>query len=287
MKQNRRKERPWRSASYPQARGEPLFNVTTEYLQDTKKEKEDEYDCISPFDELQNLKRISFKRYRRFALIVSVASIYITLILSISGFIVSFTSQSAGEFAFAADAILGSISSAMIIWRFYNSKEQLNPEKDRKACFFISLCFIATAFIMLGETIVNLVEEKKARNPDAMLEISIIGFACFTVLFIMKYWIAEKIGSTAIKADSYDSAAGGANSLGLVVSTYVYKANPRVWFLDDCVALLITAATLIYGVKLNYEVTCARKQKHSETNDNKGINVTVFKYLKVIFKGKT
>lgn len=289
MNPNRRKDRPWKSATFPPARWQPFFGVTAEYLQEKQQESGERYVCISPLDDHRKKRRINFRRYRRLALVVSVASVYITVILSISGFIVSFTSQSAGEFAFAADAILGSVSSIMIIWRFYNSEEQLHPEKDKKACFIISLCFIATAFIMLGDTIVNLAEEKKVRNTDAMVAISIIGFACFTALFMIKYWVAEKLHSKALKADSYDSAAGGANSLGLVVSTFVYETNSQVWFLDDAVALLITAATLVYGVKLNYEVSCSNNgnsEHEGNVLDNDDKNIKCFEVEKKIAKLK-
>ena len=265
MKAKSKAERPSRFTSCPLMRAQTIYGVTSEYLQEEPDESEDKYVCISPLDDYRKRRRPSdIKRYRHIAVVVSAASIYITLILSIAGFIVSYTSQSAGEFAFAADAVLGSVSSAMIIWRFYNGNEQFNPEKDKKACFIISLCFMGSAFVMLGETIVNFLLEKKARNTDAMLAISIIGFSCFAVLFIIKYWISEKLNSTALRADSFDSAAGGANALGLVLSTFVYKENPKVWFLDDCVALFITIVTLLYGVKLMYEVTCATKAKQED-----------------------
>ena len=237
------------------ATAQQIPGVTSEYLQKKGDESEDKYECVSPFDDYRKKRRPSdIKRDRHIAMVVSAASIYITIILSIAGFIVSFTSQSAGEFAFASDAILGSLSSAMIIWRFYNNNEQLNPQKEKKACFIIGLCFILSAFIMLGETFINLLSGKRARNTNAMLAISVVGFFCFTVLFIIKYWISEKLHSAALRADSFDSAAGGANSLGLVLSTFVYQESTTVWYLDDCVALFITVVTLVYGVKLMYDV---------------------------------
>ena len=265
MNASSKKERPPRFTSCPLMRAQTIVGVTSEYLQEKPDESEDKYVCISPLDDYRKRRRPSeIKRYRHIVIVVSAASIYITLMLSIAGFFVSYTSESAGDFAFASDAILGSVSSVMIIWRFYNGNEQFNPAKDKKACLVISLCFIGSGFIMLGETIANLLLEKKARNTDAMLAISIFGFSCFSVLFIIKYWISEKLNSTALRADSFDSAAGGANALGLVLSTFVYKENSKAWFLDDCVALFITIVTLLYGVKLMYEVTCTTPEKHEQ-----------------------
>ena len=96
-------------------------SVTTE----STKPQEDfgTFPCVSPYDDEGEKKRRKLsvhekQHWRRAALAVSFASMYVTLLLAIASFVSSGISESSAAFAIAFDAMLGVVSSGVIVWRF-------------------------------------------------------------------------------------------------------------------------------------------------------------------------
>ena len=154
-------------------------SVTTE----STKPQEDfgTFPCVSPYDDEGEKKRRKLsvhekQHWRRAALAVSFASMYVTLLLAIASFVSSCISESSAAFAIAFDAMLGVVSSGVIVWRFYHGVNgDLGPDKERKACLVIALCFILSAIMMFARAIQFLVSDLEPRQTIALLSISIVG----------------------------------------------------------------------------------------------------------------
>ena len=81
------------------------------------------FPCVSPYDDETGKQKVRLsaqekQRWRRAALSVSFASMYVTLMLSIASFVSSGISESSAAFAIAFDAMLGVVSSGVIVCRF-------------------------------------------------------------------------------------------------------------------------------------------------------------------------
>ena len=209
------------------------------------------FPCVSPYDDAAERPKLSAQqkqRWRRAALTVSFASMYVTLILSIASFVSSGISDSSAAFAVAFDAMLGVVSSSVIVWRFYHGVNgDLGPDKERKACLVIALCFMLSAVMMFARAIECLTSDTEPRKTASLLAISAVGFVCYSAFFWIKYRIADKLHSLALRIDSIDSACGAAITFGLVVSTAIYSEMHSTWWLDSAIALLLAVVTFCYG----------------------------------------
>lgn len=211
------------------------------------------FPCVSPYDDGTGKQKVRLsaqekQRWRRAALSVSFASMYVTLMLSIASFVSSGISESSAAFAIAFDAMLGVVSSGVIVWRFYQGVNGvLGPGKERKACVVIAACFILSALVMCTRAVEFLVSDMEPRNTLALLSISVVGFLCYSAFFWLKYRIADKLQSVALRIDAIDSACGAAMALGLIVSTIIYSEMHSTWWLDSIIALAIAFVTFCYG----------------------------------------
>ena len=136
----------------------PIFTGedSSGYTVDAVQQQEDfgTFPCVSPYyDNPENGRRFLSEqekhRWRRAALLVSFSSMYITFIIGIASFVCSGISESSAAFAYAFDAILGVVSSGVIVWRFYQGVNgKLGHQRERKACLVIAACFLLSAIVM-------------------------------------------------------------------------------------------------------------------------------------------
>ena len=246
------------SMKTPILQHEAPINVTMEAM----KPQEDfgTFPCVSPYDDEDRKRNIKLsaqekQRWRRAALAVSFASMYVTLMLAIASFVSSGISESSAAFAVAFDAMLGVVSSGVIVWRFYHGVNGvLGPEKERKACLVIAVCFIMSAIMMCARAIEFLVSDMEPRQTITLILISVIGFLCYSAFFWLKFRIADKLQSLALRIDSIDSACGAAMALGLIISTIIYSEMHSTWWLDSGIALAIAFVTFCYGCLIIFKV---------------------------------
>ena len=223
------------------------------------------FECVSPLDDEIERKKANLSlhqktRWRRAAIVVSVTSMYTTCVLSVTSFVISGISDSSAAFAIAFDAMLGMISSCVIVWRFYRGiNGSMGPAKEKKACAVIASCFIISGLMMFGRAIQCLVGNKEPQKTTSLLVISMVGFICYTGLFCVKYCVADKLKSIALRTDSIDSGLGAAMALGLVLSTVIYQQIHKSWFLDASVALIIAFATFSYGIRVLVNIALNRE----------------------------
>lgn len=238
----------------------PIIEPETpaDFSLDSVQQQEDfgTFPCVSPlYDNAEsrrrNLSAQEKHRWRRAALLVSFSSMYVTLILGIASFISSGISESSAAFAYAFDAILGVVSSGMIIWRFYQGVNgDLGPWRERKACMVIAGCFLLSAVVMFGRSIQCLLTNVEPIKTASLLVISVVGLFCYSALFWMKYRVAEKLQSVALRTDAIDSALGAAMALGLILSTVIYEETHKSWWLDSSIGLVISLGTFMYGAQI-------------------------------------
>ena len=210
--------------------------------------------CVSPLDDKDNVKKMipqELQRWRRLAIIVCIISIFVTFLLSGAAFMSSAESHSSTAFAIAFDALLAILSSSVVVWRFCKKGEVYDCfEKERRACLIIACCFIVSAILISSRAVVTLKTDEIPRKPDSVLIMAVVNTVSYFLLFIAKYSLAEKLQSSALRADSVDAITGSATSFGCIISTVIFEEVSKAWFVDASFALAIGVFTFIYGAQL-------------------------------------
>ncbi|KXJ19352.1 uncharacterized protein LOC110254944 [Exaiptasia diaphana] len=213
-------------------------------------------------------------RWSRAAFWLSIVSSFITLSFSLASFLVSNDTASSSIFANAFDALLGTVSSFAVAWRFRDelNGEEISSSRERIATFGIGISFIATGIATVAASIVHLTETDHPRKTQEMVIILWCSLAAFLLLSYIQRCLAGKLDSQSMWAASADSALAAAMSLGIVISTYVYRSWPKdMWWLDHAVACILGCISAVYGTYLvslvalcNREVFGSDKQSSEE-----------------------
>lgn len=206
-----------------------------------------------PYEELE--------KWRILTIVVCIVSIVFTLILASIGFAVSHLSDSSSAFAVAFDAVLASSSSGSVIWRFYHGLNgDRKVEREWKACYIIACCFILSGILLAARAALSIALNEKPRKPDELMIMSAVSFSGYFVLFLMKLFLAKKLQSSALVADSIDALSGAGMSVGALLSAIAIEGSEKAWLLDPCTALVIAVVTFTYGCEILTRVSRETKQ---------------------------
>ncbi|XP_010884318.1 transmembrane protein 163 [Esox lucius] len=196
------------------------------------------------------LKPHEAQSYRRKALWVSWVSIFVTLILAIAAFTVSFMRQSASAFGFAFDAALDVLSSIIVVWRYSNAAAVHSAHREYIACVILGVVFILSSLCILGKAIHDLAIKLLPEVDDFLFSVSIVSGVLCVVLAVFKCMLGRVLTSRALITDGFNSLVGGVMGFSILISAEVFKHDPNVWFLDASTGVLIGLIILAYGIKL-------------------------------------
>jgi len=201
------------------------------------------------------------EKWRKLTIIVCLLSIVFTLILGLGAFVVSQISDSSSAFAVAFDAVLAITSSGSVVWRFYYGLNgDGKTEREWKACNIIAVCFIVSGALVIGRATVCILLDQEPRKPSALLIMSVVSCLGYFALFCVKFYLARKLESSALVADSIDALSGAGMSVGVILSTIIVEQSAKAWLFDPGTALVIALATLIYGMEILVRVAREKRQ---------------------------
>ncbi|XP_034031657.1 transmembrane protein 163-like [Thalassophryne amazonica] len=196
------------------------------------------------------LKPHEAQSYRKKALWVSWASIVVTIILAIAGFTVSLMRHSASAFGFAFDATLDVLSSIIVLWRYCNAAAVHSAHREYISCVILGVIFILSSLCIMGKAIHDLATKLLPEVDDFLFSVAIIsGLAC-VILAVFKFMLGKVLTSRALITDGFNSLVGGLMGFSILISAEVFKHEPKVWYLDGTIGVLIGLTILAYGVKL-------------------------------------
>lgn len=69
-----------------------------------------------------------------------------------------------------------------------------------------------------------------------------VGFCCSGIFHTFKHFFV-------IFCPAFNSTAGAAMALGIILSTMVFQSNKQIWYLDAAVAIVIAVALFGYGIR--------------------------------------
>ncbi|XP_060767892.1 transmembrane protein 163a-like [Neoarius graeffei] len=211
------------------------------------------------------LKPHEAQSYRKKALWVSWVSIVVTLILAIAAFTVSAMRSSASAFGFAFDATLDVLSSIIVLWRYSNAAAVHSAHREYIACVVLGVVFILSALTILIKAIHALATKVLPEVDDFLYSVSVLSGLVCTILAVIKCMLGKVLTSRALITDGFNSLVGGVMGFSILISAEVFKHNPKVWYLDGAIGVLIGLIILAYGIKLLIDmVPRVRQTRHYE-----------------------
>lgn len=211
-------------------------------------------------------------RLRFWALVVSWISAVVTFILSAIGFVISATSSSPALFAFAWDALLDTLSSAVVIWRFcyQNGGGQYlySWGRERRACIVLAVLFSISSISIVSKAIHALVNHLEPSESYVLWYVALINGLICSALSIVKFYMGRKLESKSLMTDAFNSLVGGLMAFALMASAFVFEKNKKVWYLDSIVGLVCSALLLGYAIKLFYDTFSAKGREPPSDEDD-------------------
>ncbi|XP_076579628.1 transmembrane protein 163a [Chaetodon auriga] len=196
------------------------------------------------------LKPHEAQSYRKKALWVSWVSIGVTIILAIVAFTVSIMRHSASAFGFAFDATLDVLSSVIVLWRYSNAAAVHSAHREYIACVILGVIFILSSLCILGKAIHDLATKLLPEVDGFLFSVSIVSGLVCIILAVIKFMLGKVLTSRALITDGFNSLVGGVMGFSILISAEVFKHEPKVWYLDGTIGVLIGLIILAYGVKL-------------------------------------
>uniref|UniRef100_A0A3Q0SME5 Transmembrane protein 163 n=1 Tax=Amphilophus citrinellus TaxID=61819 RepID=A0A3Q0SME5_AMPCI len=193
------------------------------------------------------LKPHEAQSYRKKALWVSWASIMVTIVLAIAAFS---ERTNVCVYALQFDATLDVLSSIIVLWRYSNAAAVHSAHREYIACVILGVVFILSSLCIIGKAIHDLATKLLPEVDDFLFSVSIVsGLACI-ILAVIKFMLGKVLTSRALITDGFNSLVGGVMGFSILISAEVFKHEPKVWYLDGTIGVLIGLIILAYGVKL-------------------------------------
>ncbi|KAM9327535.1 transmembrane protein 163a [Pholidichthys leucotaenia] len=196
------------------------------------------------------LKPHEAQSYRKKALWVSWTSIVVTIVLAITAFTVSIMRHSASAFGFAFDATLDVLSSIIVVWRYSNAAAVHSAHREYIACVILGVVFILSSLCIVGKAIHDLATKLLPEVDDFLFSVSIVSGLVCIILAVIKFMLGKVLTGRALITDGFNSLVGGIMGFSILISAEVFKHEPKVWYLDGTIGVLIGLIILAYGVKL-------------------------------------
>ena len=191
----------------------------------------------------------------REALLISYASIVLTVITSITGFVLAVTFKSAATLGYALDSFVDIISSVIVVWRFYGDGSNGAGDaarlalREKRASVGIAFTFVLLCVIVTVNASGHLADKKGPENAGALLGICVPSVFFLGALGLGKIHFARCLGSPALKKDGVCSLAAALMSFCIAVSIIIYASDPMAWWIDAVCAIFIGLGLGLYGLR--------------------------------------
>ncbi|XP_032814059.1 transmembrane protein 163-like [Petromyzon marinus] len=201
---------------------------------------------------------------RRLALLVSAVSIVATAGMGAAAFVVSVLQKSAAAFAFAVGAVLDTLTSVVVAWRF-SKVEVPSSRREHGACMALGAVFLVSSAFIAAKSAFGLVQRSQPQGGVFLHVVSVLSAILCAVLALLKFLLGTALSSRALTTDGWNSLAGAVMALAMVVAVDLTPRHPAAWFLDASLGLAMGVAFLTLGIRLLvYSVPRWRASVHYE-----------------------
>lgn len=176
----------------------------------------------------------------RRALRLSVLSIAWNGIAGSIAVAVALGSGSLSLLGFGADAVIDSVASVALIWRFLvEARQPVRAARvERMAERVVGIALIALALYLVVASVRSLAAQAHPEASPVAVALLLASAVALPPLALAKYRIAARLGSRALRADSILTAVAGLLAVVSLVSLWLTQTF-ELWWADAVAALVV------------------------------------------------
>jgi divalent metal cation (Fe/Co/Zn/Cd) transporter len=155
--------------------------------------------------------------------------------------------------AFALNALLDSLASVIMVWRFRRERDDPAAAEhlERRAQPWISAAMAATAIYVGLRASRALIDGSQAHGSAFGVALAVAGLLVLPPLGMMKLRVARALRSASLRGDAVLTLAG-ASLAAITLAAIITVAATDVWYADPAAALVISAALGVEAVRIAY-----------------------------------
>ncbi|XP_077997565.1 transmembrane protein 163a-like [Glandiceps talaboti] len=187
------------------------------------------------------------ERWRRATIRVSLVTIIFLTVLGIGFIAISIVTGSSAALGLAFDMMLDSVTSMVVLWRYFKKDTVYVKEKEHRAVICLALLFLLFAMIITIKCVIAIVTHTSPSQEIVLAGVSAISVVTMTTLAAIKFVIARKLNSKSIYSDAFSSAMGALISFGIILGAIIY-VNLEVTIIDSIIGLIVAVMLAIWGM---------------------------------------
>ena len=122
-------------------------------------------------------------------------------------------------------------------------------KREKRASIGIALLMVILAICVFSVAVEHLAEGHAPSALHQLISLSVPSLLIFLILGILKFNIAIKTQSPAMKKDAVCSLGGAILSLGVLIGVGLFQSDDAIWWFDAFVAIIISILLGLYGVR--------------------------------------
>jgi divalent metal cation (Fe/Co/Zn/Cd) transporter len=222
----------------------PKFTLVTRSNNPNETETSEKLDLFVPINSALSAEDETTTRHALITL--NIISIVVSSVCGLITFFLAVEEQSASALGFAVDTILDVLAFLTIIWRFTSTHDQ--AKREMYVLRILSVLFFVSGFGVFIDSMVDIRHEIHP-IPNHYLVIAVaIQTIIFFCLAFGKYTIAKKLDVISAYSDAFNTFISALMALSVGISVTIYNSNPKVWYFDPMVGMVISLTIMIYGI---------------------------------------
>lgn len=244
-----------RDDSRPEVKGDKAgSNGRNCWKAETKVNGEGDSEKTSLIVNKGNLTPEETQRFLTAALLISWISIIFSSGSGLAALVLSIIGRSESLFAFGLDALLDSLSSVAVVWRFQGQVDCVySSVRERKACVAIGALFLVSAISLIVKSVISIIMETHEEKEVLLFDTFALSCGITAVLIAgAKIFVGLKLGSRALYTDSIITLVGAASCFAGVAGLELYVEDTHLWYIDSVFGIICGLFLLLFGIRLLY-----------------------------------
>ncbi|GMI46280.1 hypothetical protein TrCOL_g2126 [Triparma columacea] len=121
--------------------------------------------------------------------------------------------------------------------------------REKRASILIACVLFVLGITVLSVAVEHLVEESHGTNNGLLIGLSFPSAVVFSALAVVKFRMADMLGSPSFKKDAICSMFGAILSIGVFLGTCIKSANEGAWWIDGVVAVVVALICMWVGLR--------------------------------------
>ena len=111
----------------------------------------------------------------------------------------------------------------------------------------LAVLFFVSGFGVFIDSIVDIRHQIHPIPNHYLIIAVLIQTIIFFCLAFGKYTVAKKLDVISAYSDAFNTLISALMALSVAISITVYNSNPKVWYFDPMVGMVISTTIMIYG----------------------------------------